>query len=113
MIQFNLIPSPSQNEFATRLFLDLLYGGRTTHDKETLEAVRDQSLKKLSEEAEQLKEQTRDHLHKVEEGLLKQRQEAEAFNENFSQRQTQLFDKMDSFLGGSKGSSKTESISEK
>ena len=79
-----------------------------THDKETLEAVRDQSLKKLSEEAEQLKEQTRDHLHKVEEGLLKQRQEAEAFNENFSQRQTQFFDKMDSFLGGKKNSSTTK-----
>ncbi len=79
-----------------------------THDKETLEAVRDQSLRKLSEEAKQLKEQTKDHLHKMEESLLKRRQEAEAFNENFFQRQTQLFDKMDSFLGGTTDSSKTK-----
>jgi hypothetical protein len=84
-----------------------------THDKETLEAARDRSLKMLSEEAEQLKEQTKDHLHKMEEGLLKQRQEAEAFNDNFLQRQTQLFDKMDSFLGGKKSSSKTKLTSEK
>ena len=84
-----------------------------THDKETLEAARDQSLKKLSEEAEQLKEQTKDHLREMEEGLLKRRQEAEAFNKNFSQRQTQLFDKIDSFLGGSKGSPNAKSISEK
>jgi hypothetical protein len=84
-----------------------------THDKETLEAARDRSLKKLSEEAEQLKEQTKDHLHKMEEGILKRRQEADAFSENFLQRQTQLFDKMDSFLGGKKSSSKTKPTSEK
>lgn len=84
-----------------------------THDKETLEAARDQSLKKLSEEAERLKEQTKDHLREMEEGLLKRRQEVEAFNKNFSQRQTQLFDKIDSFLGESKSSSKAKSASKK
>ena len=71
-----------------------------THDKETLEA-------------EQLKEQTTDHLHKMEEGLLKQRQDSEAFNENFLQQQTQLFDKIDSFLGGKKNPSKTQPVSKK
>ena len=84
-----------------------------SHDKQALEAERDRSLTQLKEKAQEMREETKDHLNKMEEGLLKKRQEAEAFNENFLQRQNQLFDKMDNFLGKSEDSSKARSATEK
>lgn len=59
------------------------------HDKQALEAERKRSLTQLKEKAKEMQEETKDHLNKMEEGLLKKRQEAEAFNKNFLQRQNQ------------------------
>ena len=67
------------------------------HDKQVLETAHERSLSQLKEKVGEMQEETKDHLHKMEEGLLKRRQNAEAFNENFLQRQNQLFDKIDNF----------------
>ena len=70
------------------------------HDKQVLEAAHEESISQLKEKVDEIQEETKNHLNKMEEGLLKQRQNAEAFNENFLQQQSQPFDKIDNFALG-------------
>ena len=70
------------------------------HDKQVLEAKRERSISQLKEKVDEMQEETKDHLSKMEDGLLKQRQNAETFNENFLQQQNNLFDKIDNFTLG-------------
>ncbi|MBX9745202.1 MAG: hypothetical protein K2X08_08345, partial [Chlamydiales bacterium] len=65
-----------------------------------LEAKRERSISQFKEKVDEMQVETKDHLNKMEEGLLKQRQNAEAFNENFLQQQNNLFDKIDNFTLG-------------
>ncbi len=70
------------------------------HDKQALEAKRERSISQLKEKVDEMQEETKDHLSKMEDGLLKQRQNAEAFNEYFLRQQNNLFDKIDNFTLG-------------
>ncbi len=67
-------------------------------EQQALETAFDKSLQKFAKTAEHLQEGVKDHLKKMEEGLHKNREKSENFDEDFLQRQNQIFNEVNSFV---------------